>query len=116
VGNAHFDVSRKNKPLPPSSEAGAPYPKELVFFGIEINKVEVSIILSSRHPGMSKTFCRFEEEELCRSNVFCTGGYREVAKEVEDPVDLEMLMLSPVPARGRKKKIDACFGCRCPPR
>jgi hypothetical protein len=31
-------------------------------------------------------------------------GIVEVAKEVEDPVDLEMLMLSPVPARGEEKE------------
>jgi hypothetical protein len=55
---------------------------------------------------------------LCRSNVicFCTGGYREVAKEVEDPVDLEKLVVSPAPARG-EKKIDVCYyGYWCLPR
>jgi hypothetical protein len=31
-------------------------------------------------------------------------GIVEVAKEVEDPVDLEMLMLLPVPARGEEKR------------
>jgi hypothetical protein len=36
----------------------------------------------------------------------CTGGYRvEVAKEVENPVDLENgEVLSPLPARGRSKE------------
>jgi len=45
---------------------------------------------------------------------FCTGGYREVAKEVEDPVDLEKLVVSPAPAGG-EKKIDVCYyGCLVP--
>jgi hypothetical protein len=36
--------------------------------------------------------------------IFVQVGIVEVAKEVEDPVDLEMLMLLPVPARGEEKR------------
>lgn len=45
---------------------------------------------------------------------FCTGGYREVAKEVEDPVDLEKLVVSPAPARGEKKNRCLLLGMLVP--
>jgi len=37
--------------------------------------------------------------------LFCTGGYREVAKEVEDPVDLERFVVCrPCLPEGGKKE------------
>jgi hypothetical protein len=102
---------KKDKPLPPSSEAGAPYPKEL-FFGIEINKgrgIDYSFIAPSGNA--KKRLVASKRKSYVDQRYFCTGGgIVEVAKEVEDPVDLEMLMLSPVPARGEEgKKKNRCL-------
>lgn len=96
-GKRPFRWSRnKKKQQPPSFEAGVPYPKKLV----ETDRYRLFSL--SRHPKMSK-FCRFEKGQAYvdqKVSCFCTGGYREVAKEVEDPVDLEKLVVSPAPARG----------------
>jgi hypothetical protein len=112
-------VEKPNKPQPPSSEAGTPVSEEIVF-GIGVNNEEVSIILSSRHPKMSKSFVASKQKRHMSIQAFCTGGVlSRGCQEGNRGSSRPDLFCRPCLPEGgkRKKNIDACyFVCRCPPR
>jgi hypothetical protein len=69
-----------------------------LFFHRAIRKCQKRLVASKRKSYVDQRY------------FFVQVGIVEVAKEVEDPVDLEMLMLSPVPARGEEgKKKNRCL-------
>lgn len=68
-----------------------------LFFHRAIRKCQKRLVASKRKSYVDQRY------------FFVQVGIVEVAKEVEDPVDLEMLMLSPVPARGEEKKENRCL-------
>jgi hypothetical protein len=63
-----------------------------LFFHRAIRKCQKRLVASKRKSYVDQRY------------FFVQVGIVEVAKEVEDPVDLEMLMLLPVPARGEEKR------------
>ena len=104
-GKRPFRLVEKNKPLPPSSEAGAPLSERVVFWYRDKQKSRYRLFFHRAIRKCQKRLVASKRKSYVDQRYFFVQvGIVEVAKEVEDPVDLEMLMLSPVPARGEEKR------------
>jgi hypothetical protein len=115
VENAHF-VRVENKPQPPSSEVGNTVSE--IFFGWENTRYRLFFHRAVRE---CQKFVASKRKRHMSIKEFVQVGIAAKSRQVSSRIQSALengRSLSPLPARGRRKKeIDACyFGCRCPPR
>jgi hypothetical protein len=111
VENAHFVVVEKRQTAASIFRGGSTVSERFVFGRRDKQRSRYRLFFHRAIRKCQKRLVASKRKSYVDQRYFCTGGgIVEVAKEVEDPVDLEMLMLSPVPARGEEgKKKNRCL-------